>query len=170
TAQQVAFFRPAKTKLASSSASAGLGTPTAVVSEDITQHIVDKDWMTIDPNDATNEFVTYTDFDITGTNPACNTLGDILASMQVVAFNTAGTPTATMQVTESACNEIVQGSQVAAARDGTVYFAWEKIGVDGLTREIDVAKSTYSAGTFSAPTLLTTFPVQSAGDCSRPQG
>ena len=75
-----------------------------------------------------------------------------------------------MQVTEGACNEIVQGSQVAAARDGTVYFAWEKIGVDGLTREIDVAKSTYSAGTFSAPTLLTTFPVHCAGDCSRLQG
>jgi len=53
--------------------------------------------MTIDPNDATNVFVTYTDFDITGTNPGCNTLGDILASIQVVAFNTAGTPTATMQ-------------------------------------------------------------------------
>src|SRR5262249_27987008 len=146
------------------------GTPTAVVSEDITQHIVDKDWMSVDPNDATNVFVTYTDFDITGSNPGCNTLGDILASIQVVAFNTAGTPTATMQVVQGACNEVVQGSQVAATRDGTVYFAWEKIGTDGVTREIDVARSSYSAGSFSAPALLTAFPVQCAGDCSGLQG
>jgi len=146
------------------------GPPTAVVSEDITQHIVDKDWMAVDPNDAANVFVTYTDFDITGANPGCNSLGNILASIHVVAFNTAGTPTATVQVTQGACNEVVQGSQVAAARDGTIYFAWEKIGVDGVTREIDVAKSTYSAGSFSPPTLLTTFPVRCAGDCFKLQG
>ena len=146
------------------------GAPAPVVSEDITQHIVDKDWMTTDPKNSANLFVTYTDFDISGTNAGCMNLGDILTSIHAVAFNTGGTPSATLQVTQGACNEVVQGSQVAAAPDGTVYFAWEKIGVNGVTREIDVAKSTYAAGAFSAPVVLTTFPVSCAGDCLQLQG
>lgn len=154
----------------SSDGGATFGDPSPVVSEDITQHIVDKDWMTTDPKDPANVFVTYTDFDITGANLGCDNLGDILASIRAVAFNTSGTPTATLQVAQGACNEVVQGSQVAAAADGTVYFAWEKIGVDGVTREIDVAKSTYTAGAFSAPVVLKTFLVQCAGDCLQLQG
>jgi hypothetical protein len=146
------------------------GAPAPVVSEDITQHIVDKDWMTTDPKNSGNVFVTYTDFDISGTNGGCNNLGDILTSIHAIAFNTGGTPTATLQVTQGACNEVVQGSQVAAAPNGTVYFAWEKIGVDGFTREIDVAKSTYTTGAFSAPVVLQTFPVSCAGDCLQLQG
>ena len=144
--------------------------PVPVVTEDITQHIVDKDWMTRDPKNAGNVFVTYTDFDITGSNPSCNNLGDILASIQAVAFDTGGTPTATLQVAQGACNEVVQGSQVAAAADGSVYFAWEKIGIDGVTREIDVAKSAYTPGAFSPPVLLHAFPLQCAGDCLQLQG
>jgi hypothetical protein len=146
------------------------GDPVPVVAEDITQHIVDKDWMARDPKNPSNVFVTYTDFDITGSNPSCNTLGDILGSIQAVAFDTGGTPTATLQVAQGACNEVVQGSQVAAAADGSVYFAWEKISVDGVTREIDVAKSVYTPGAFGAPVLLHTFPLQCAGDCLQLQG
>jgi hypothetical protein len=156
---------------ASSDGGASFGTPVEAVSQDMTQHIVDKDWMTVDPKNPNNIFVTYTDFDVTESNQGCSNPFDVLVSIKLLASTTglSGFATATpVEVAVGQCNETLQGSQVVVAPDGTIYVAWEKIAVDGVTREIDVAKSSDGGISFGAPVKVA--GVGCAGDCSQLQG
>jgi hypothetical protein len=148
--------------------------PNVAIAKTFPDHTLDKDWMAVDP--AHNEiYVTYTDID----NSAGNICGSDVIQIQRVAIelvsssNGGATWSAPTEVTHVCADQLVNpntsvtGSQIAVAPDGSVYVAWESIGLGGgdpTVREIDIAKSSLGGGSFGAPTKITA--VNCAGDCA----
>lgn len=152
---------------------ATFGAPNVVIAKNYPDHMLDKDWMTVDA--AHGEiYVTYTDFD----NSAGNICGtDIIqiqrVAIELVSSSDGGTTwSARTEVTHVCADQLVNpntsvtGSQVAVAKDGSVYVAWEAIGLGGgnpSVREIDIAKSGMGGALFGAPNKITS--VNCVGDC-----
>lgn len=144
------------------------GQPVVAVSEDITQHIIDKDWMTVDPANPNDIYVTYTDFDYSGTHAGCTSLLDVFVSIDMVESTDGGSTWSPAPIpVVGFCNEEPTGSQVVVGSNGTAYVAWEMISGTGATREIDIASST-SGGPFSSPVKVSS--VECSGDCFELQG
>jgi hypothetical protein len=153
---------------------ATFGAPNVAIAKSYSDHTLDKDWMTVDPAHG-EVYVTYTDFDDSSGN-ICGT--DIIpiqrVAIELVSSTDGGTTwSAPTEVTHVCAdllvnpNTSVTGSQVAVAKDGSVYVAWEAFGLGGAdasVREIDLAKSGIGGTTFGAPNKITS--VNCVGDCA----
>jgi hypothetical protein len=154
--------------------------PAVVVAKNATTHFVDKDWIALDPQNPTDIYVTYTDFDYSGTVCGADTLGNAIPrfAVEMVSSTDGGasfssTPTVVDQVCANSGNPeaLVEGSQVAVDLQGAVYVSWEEYGMNGGTfadREIRIAKSIDGGSTFGAPVAVS--KVDCAGNCADLQG
>jgi hypothetical protein len=127
------------------------GDPVQVVSKDVFFHFIDKPWMTADPSNPKNLYVTYTDFDFSGfggTNPVCP--GNVRLGIELVRSTDGGATWSAPTVVDNGCfpNED-QGSNVAVDGKGNVYVAWEQFPASLPTNEIDIAKSTNGGASFA---------------------
>ena len=160
------------------------GTPVAAVQKDVFTHLLDKDWMAIDP--ITGQiYVTYTDIDNTGSLTGCGLFGGLVpitrTAIELVSSTDGGLTWSSPSEITHVCSGVtlgvtvivpqtmsVTGSQIGLAADHTtVYVAYEGFGLstDNLNvREIDIAKSTDNGATFATPTKVT--DVNCVGDCN----
>ena len=152
---------------------ATFGSPNVAIAKNYPDHTLDKDWMAVDAPHS-EIYVTYTDFDNSSGN-ICGT--DIIpierVAIELVSSSDGGmTWSAPTEVTHVCADLLVNpdtsitGSQIAVAKDGSVYVAWEAFGLGGgdpSVREIDIAKSGIGGASFSAPTKITS--VNCVGDC-----
>jgi hypothetical protein len=148
--------------------------PNVAIAKNFPDHTLDKDWMAVDA--AHGEiYVTYTDFDNSSGN-ICGT--DIIqierVAIELVSSTDGGmTWSAPTEVTHVCADQLVNpntsvsGSQIAVAKDGSVFVAWEAMGLGGAdpsVREIDIAKSAIGGALFGAPNKITN--VNCVGDCA----
>jgi hypothetical protein len=147
------------------------GTPIAAVVKPAPAHFLDKSWMTVDPTNANRIFVTYTDFDNSGTSAGCPGVGRV--GIELVRSTTGGATWDVPVVIDEVCRSatlsfpFVQGSQVAVGPDGEVHVAWERYDdfnpagfSDAIDREIRNRKSIDNGISFAAFTKVAdVFPV-----------
>ena len=147
------------------------GTPIAAVVKPAPAHFLDKSWMTVDPTNANRIFVTYTDFDNSGTSAGCPGVGRV--GIELVRSTTGGATWDVPVVIDEVCRSatlsfpFVQGSQVAVGPDGEVHVAWERYDDfnpagfnDAIDREIRNRKSIDNGISFAAFTKVAdVFPV-----------
>jgi hypothetical protein len=103
------------------------GDPVAAVSKDGFTHLLDKSWSTIDPVHTNKIYVSYTDFDFSGTNPACPK--NVRTAIEFVTSSDGGNTWSKPKVAIQVCgNSAVQGSQLAVDSHGTLHVAWVNLG------------------------------------------
>lgn len=138
--------------------------PAAAIAKDAYYHFLDKPWMTVDLANPKTIYVTYTDFDGSGTSATCGK--SFRTAIELVSSIDGGTTWSAPIVVQEVCgNPFVQGSQVAVAPvTGKVYVAWESFASDFYTRELDIANSTDGGATFSAPTKVSAVDAVGDGD------
>jgi hypothetical protein len=127
------------------------GEPVAAVGKDIPTHFLEKPWLAADPTNAQRLYVTYSDFDLSGTHCGVDFFGVPIPriAIELVRSTDGGTTWSTPVVIEEVCDPaVVQGSQVAVGPGGGVYVAWEAIAADVLVREIALRKSTDHGSSF----------------------
>jgi hypothetical protein len=125
------------------------GDPVAAVLKD-GNHIIDKPWMAVDPSNPNNIYVTYTDFDFTGT--ICTGLR---IGIELVKSSNGGATWGTPKIIDNGCfPNFDQGTNVEVDRAGNVYVAWEQFPALLPTNEIDIVKSTNGGTTFGAKTTV----------------
>ena len=121
------------------------GDPVSAVSKDAFTHVLDKPWMTVDPSDARNIYVTYADFDFTGT--VCPFQG---FNIELVRSTDGGATWSAPTVVDSACfPDGNQGSTVAVDGAGNVFVAWEHFPAGTATNEIAIARSNDHGASFA---------------------
>jgi hypothetical protein len=124
-------------------------------------HFFDGDWMTVNPANPLQLFITYTDDDFTGTVCGAGFLG---TSIELVSSNDGGLSwSAPITVAGEFCNNpsssapgVVEFSDVAVNPAGTtVYVTWESFGIpDFLAREVDIAKAAITSTPIRNPLSL----------------
>jgi hypothetical protein len=120
------------------------GPPVEAVSKDAFFHFIDKPWMAADPSNPNNLYVTYSDFDVSGT------ICGFRIGIELVRSTDGGATWSTSTVVDSGCFPSTdQGSNVAVDGAGNVYVAWEQFPAFIPTNEIDIAKSTNGGQTFA---------------------
>jgi hypothetical protein len=129
--------------------------PVAAVSKSALTHFLDKDWMTVDPGSPLRTYVSYTDFDFSGTSPACPP-GAFRNAIELASSANGGVTFGAPVVIREVCGGLaaVQGSNIAVAGDGSVYVAFELF--VGASREIHVRKSTDHGATFGPDIMIST--------------
>ena len=143
------------------------GPPTAAVSLDGFSHSVDKPWSTQDPSNPKNIYVSFTDFDFSGTSVACG-FNSRTAIDFVVSNDGGATWSAPIVAIEVCGNAAVQGSQMAVSSQGTMYISWVNLGSNFPLGPRTFQVSSYSGGSLSAPATVDT--VQPGGDSFYLQG
>lgn len=147
------------------------GSPVSAVSKNGTPHFLDKEWLAVDPTNLNRIYVTYTDFDDSGSLCGLDSVSGLpipRAAIEMVRSTDGGTSWGTPVVIDEVCGSaFVQGSQVAVGPGGEVYVAWEAFAASGAS-EIDIRKSTDSGATFGA--LVKVDNVICAGTCDLFQG
>jgi hypothetical protein len=128
-----------------------------------TGHMLDKPWMAVSPGPSAAPgddviHVTYTDFDSSGTSPACPLPG-FRTAIEYVRSVDGGVTWSAPAVIDEVCGTpplvpIVQGSQVEVGLENDVYVAWERYAPDSVTREIRLRKSTTGGTTFEPPVVV----------------
>jgi len=147
------------------------GNPVFVAQKDGRTHFLDKPWHAIDPTNSNNLFVTYTDFDISGTSCGVNTER---TAIELVRSTDGGVTWSSPQVIVQGCFASptflsVQGSQIAFDSVGTVYVAWEDFSnSSGTTRDLKIVRSTNHGVSFGAAVKISN--VTYTGDGSVLQG
>ncbi|MFL6451122.1 MAG: sialidase family protein [Bryobacteraceae bacterium] len=131
--------------------------PIAAVQKNGFSHFLDKPWSATDPADSRNIFVTYTDFDSSGT--VCGVQSGVpidRAAIELVHSADGGVTWTTPLVITEACSTapsfaFPQGSQVSVDSGGTVYVAWESfVGATATTRALWIRNSTDHSATFAS--------------------
>ena len=129
--------------------------PVSAVAKDGFLHSLDKDWSAIDPNDPKRMYVTYTDFDFSGSVCSSSGLPIPKIAIEIVQSSDAGVSWSQPTVIDEVCSPapvfpFVQGSQVAVDSHGNVFVGWEYYPEGGLEsiRELRIAKSTDHGSTF----------------------
>jgi hypothetical protein len=151
------------------------GTPVVAVALPYAAHLVDKPWMTIDPTSPSKLYVTYTDFDSSGSFCPTTGKGRFKTSqpgtaIELVSSSDGGlTWNSPTLIHEECGTPAVQGSQVAVGPRGQVYVAWERFNTN-TSREIDIAQVTTSACNSSGCSFSKVSDVNYAGDSSDLQG
>lgn len=160
----------------SANGGASFGSPVVAVHKDGRQHIIDKDWMTLDPKNSSHVYITYTDFDFSGS--ICGESSGVAVPRYAIEMvsspdggQTFGAPVVIDEVCADGNNPFafVQGSQVAVGPNGAIYVAWEETsGTDPASRAIEIAKSINGGASFGQPVVVAT--PGCAGDCADLQG
>jgi hypothetical protein len=123
------FVHPPQTAVALSHSSDGGNTwqdPVTAISKDGNTHFLDKSWHAIDPSNPSRIYVSYTDFDFSGTSTGCP--GQLRVGIELVVSNDGGQTFGQPVVIDDACgsDSAAQASHVAISSNGTVYVAWER--------------------------------------------
>jgi hypothetical protein len=144
------------------------GDPVPAISKD-GSHLLDKPWSTIDPSNKSRMFVSYTDFDFSGTSTTCGF--NIRTAIEFVESDDGGaTWSATPNVAIEVCgNAAVQGSQMAVDSHGTLYISWVNLGSNFPLGPRAIQISNFKSGTLSAPVTVEA-NVQPGGDSYYLQG
>ena len=132
------------------------GDPVKAVEKSSDTHFIDKDWMAADPTNPNNLYVTYTDFDDSGSICGFDPNGDPIfrVGIELVRSIDGGdTWSAPLDIATS-CDVGVQGSQVVVDDRGHIYVAW----LHGLmpNNEIRLRKSTDGGASFAPAVVVTT--------------
>jgi hypothetical protein len=123
-------------------------------------HILDKDWFTVDPTNAMRLYVTYTDIDFTGA--LCPS--DTRVAIEIVSSADGGATWSSPTVVKETCAGsagAVQGSQVIVGSGGEVYVAYESFDAFGNPQMIEIASSTDRGQSFTPPVVVS--PVTPVG-------
>src|SRR5580765_6314278 len=101
--------------------------PIPAVRKSADTHIVDKEWLAVDPNKPNNLYVSFTDFDYTfHKNNGCN--GAVRIAIELVTSTDGGhswtLPTMVDQLCNPAKGEALQASQVVIGDAGEVFVAY----------------------------------------------
>jgi hypothetical protein len=144
--------------------------PVSAVAKDGFLHSIDKPWMAADPTNPLRLYVSYTDFDFSGTSAGCP--NDFRIAVELVKSADGGNTWSTPVVLDEECGasfNSVTGSNIAVAADGKVYVAFEFI--PGLTpdNEIHVTRSLDNGATFGKPVVVSSTVVPN-GDGGALQG
>ena len=143
------------------------GPPTAAVSKDGFAHSIDKPWSTVDPHNPKNIYVSYTDFDFSGTSVTCGF--NSRTAIEFVYSNDGGATWSAPVVAIEVCGAAaVQGSQLAVNSQGTLYISWVNLGSNFPLGPRTLQISSYSGGTLSP--AVTIDQVQPGGDSYYLQG
>jgi hypothetical protein len=138
------------------------GEPVAAISKDFT-HLLDKPWSTIDPSNPKRMFVSYTDFDLSGTSAACG--ANVRTAIEFVESDDAGNTwsTAPKVAIEVCGSNGVQGSQMVVDSHGTLYISWVNLGSNFPLSARPIQISSLKGGVLSA--AVTAEPgIQPGGD------
>jgi hypothetical protein len=144
---------------------ATFGDPVAAASKSALTHVLDKDWMTIDPTNPNRVLVTYTDFD--GSGAVCGVDGSgfpiFRNAVELVSSTDGGATWSLPVVLQEFCNSAgaVQFSQVVVGAGGEVYVAWEMFSPFAPPAAL-IRKSTDHGVTFGA--TVTAAIIQPIGD------
>lgn len=138
------------------------GDPVSAIAKDAPAHFLDKDWSTVDPNDPKRLYVTYTDFD--GSGSLCGSSFGIpieRIAIEIVHSADGGVTWSHPRVLDQVCSPppnfpFVQGSQVAVDAHGNVFVEWEFFpdSVTGSVREFRIAKSVNHSNNFEATSKI----------------
>ena len=132
------------------------GNPVIAIGKDGFTHFIDKPWSTLDPTNAQRIYVTYTDFDFSGTSAACP--ADIRYAIELVTSADGGQTWTAPTIIDQVCGasgEGVQGSNVLVAPDGSVYVAYEFFPATA-DNEIHITRSTNQGTSFGSIVKVTT--------------
>jgi hypothetical protein len=130
--------------------------------EIVSPHFLDKPWFTVSPVDPLKMYVTYTDFDSSGTSTGCP--GEFRTAIEVVRSTDGGATWSLPVVLDEVCGDVpaVQGSQVVVGHQGHVFVAWEHFD-DFVTRDLRARRSTDDGATFGPASVASR--VTCVGDC-----
>jgi hypothetical protein len=137
----------------STNAGASFGAPVSAASKDAFTHFLDKDWMAVNPGNANQIAVTYTDFDVSFT--VCPT--SERTAIELAGSTDGGNTWSAPQVVFEVCNAppnfpSVQGSQVAFSPSGAVNVAFELFSSGVPTgRQIEFQQAPSLGAAFGAP-------------------
>jgi hypothetical protein len=128
----------------------------------VSLHFLDKPWFAVSLVDPLKMYVTYTDFDSSGTSPGCG--AQERTAIELVRSTDGGATWSAPLVLDEVCGPgpVVQGSQVLVGSEGEVYVAWEHFD-DFVTRDLRFARSTDGGATFGPTRLVSS--VSCVGDC-----
>jgi len=126
------------------------GSPVVAASKSSSTHNLDKDWMAIDPSNSNNIYVTYTDFDSSGT---CGPF--FRHGIELVKSNNGGATWSAPVKVFDACNGLTffQASQVVVGSTGIVYLValkYDESVSSGSDESFVTATSTDGGLTFTA--------------------
>jgi len=146
--------------------------PVEAVAKDGLTHLLDKDWMAVDPSNPLRIYVTYTDFDSSGVCGPPDRFTRV--AIELVRSTDGGATWSAPVVFNSLCSPasvpglFVQGSQVTVDAAGNVYVAWEFFAANGITREIRLRRSSNHGKSFGSRVKVS--DVACSGDCFALQG
>jgi len=144
--------------------------PIPAVRKSADTHIVDKEWLAVDPNKPNNLYVSFTDFDYTfHKNNGCN--GAVRIAIELVTSTDGGhswtLPTMVDQLCNPAKGEALQASQVVIGDAGEVFVAY--ISETSLDEQILFRRSSDGGLTFSDPSFVASAVFGGLGGAARLQ-
>lgn len=154
------------------------GNPVAAASKSAFYHTLDKPWSTIDPSNHNRIFVSYTDFDYSGTVCGNDSFGFPLFrnAIEFVESDDGGVTWGAPNVAAYSCADPTtgistgfQGSQMAVNSKGTLYISWVNLGTNFPYSIRSIQISSFSGGTLSAAATVDSV-VQPGGDSYYLQG
>jgi hypothetical protein len=155
--------------------------PVPAISKSGFSHLLDKPWSTIDPSNHRRIFVSYTDFDSSGT--VCGTGGTppytfplSRNSIEFVESDDGGATWGAPNVVAQYCQDPVtfvlgglQGSQMAVSSNGTMYISWVDLGINFPLGPRTIRISSFTSGVLLGPVTVDA-AVQPGGDSYYLQG
>jgi hypothetical protein len=142
----------------SASATGGItwGAPVVAAAKDAGTHTLDKPWSAVDPTNPQRIYVTYTDFDFSGTSTGCS--NDFRIAIELVSSADGGNTWSAPAVIDEECGaslNSVQGSNVVVSPTGAVYVAFEFI-PPAANNEIRFTQSLDNGKTFGGIVKINT--------------
>jgi hypothetical protein len=152
--------------------------PVPAASKSAIYHLLDKPWSTIDPSNHQRIFVSYTDFDYSGTVCGNSSYGfpNFRNAIEFVESDDGGVTWGAPNVVAQSCADPVtfasdglQGSQMAVSSNGTLYISWVDLGFNFPLGPRAIRISSFKGGVLSAPVTVEA-AVQPGGDSYYLQG
>jgi hypothetical protein len=144
--------------------------PIPAVRKNADTHIVDKQWLSVDPNKPTTLYLSFTDFDYTfHKSNGCG--GAVRIAIELTASNNNGhswTPPITVdQLCNPAKGQALQASQVLVGNSGEIFVAY--VAETSLDEQIIFRRSTDGGLTFSDLTSVASAVFAGVGGAARLQ-
>jgi hypothetical protein len=139
------------------------GDPVIAAGKDATQHVLDKEWMAVDPEDPKRVYVTYTDFGSFNSDAGCP--DDFPTAIELVRSTDGGDTWSAPVVLDLVCgaNAFVQASQVVVGPAGEVNVAWEHA-AQGIIDRVQLFRRSKDGGLTFGPKVKVS-DVVCGGDC-----